>query len=339
MNTRLSVVIPAFNAETTIADAVRAVVDQPLPRETFECLVVDDASRDRTAEMARRAGAVVISHSTNRGPSAARNTGVAAARGAWIAFTDADCVPSRRWLPALLAATETAPRTILGFAGKTVGLDSKTPAARFMDLIGSLDAENYLRHGVMPWAPSCNLAIRRSDLLAVGGFDSAFLNYETPELHLRLGDRFGGTVVCVPTALVMHRHRASWTEFWRQQTSYGRGYAHFLQSYPQRWPWSVRAELTSWARLVLAGLRATTGRADEGLVRRGMFLKQLAQRIGFSRAYFFQVRAKGLFSAPLSAVTTNRPARVESNQPVNFRKFAFSLQKTPRNALLWSFLE
>jgi hypothetical protein len=41
----------------------------------------------------------------------------------------------------------------------------------------------------------------------------------------------------------------------------------------------------------------------------------------------------------VSAVTTNRPARVESNQPVNFRKFAFSFQKTPRNALLWSFLE
>jgi tetratricopeptide (TPR) repeat protein len=41
----------------------------------------------------------------------------------------------------------------------------------------------------------------------------------------------------------------------------------------------------------------------------------------------------------MSAVTTNRPARVESNQPANVRKYAFSFQKTPRNALLWSFLE
>jgi glycosyltransferase involved in cell wall biosynthesis len=301
MSLPLSVVIPAFNAEATVAEAVRAVVDQPLPRELFECLVVDDGSRDRTAEVARRAGAVVISHSINRGPSAARNTGVDAARGKWVVFTDADCVPSRRWLPVLLAAAEAAPRTTLALAGKTVGLDSQTSAARFMDLIGALDAENYLRHAVLPWAPSCNLAIRRSDLLAVGGFDPAFLNYETPELHLRLGDRFGGTIVCVPTALVMHRHRDSWTEFWRQQASYGRGYAHFLRRYPHRWPWSLSSELTAWARLGLAAMRATTGRADEGLVRRGMFLKQLAQRVGFSRAFFFRARARASTSAARSA--------------------------------------
>ncbi len=301
MPPRLSVVIPAFNAASTIGDAVRAVVGQPLPREVFECLVVDDASRDPTAEAARGAGAVVIRHPRNRGPSAARNTGVEAARGEWIVFTDADCVPSRRWLPALLAAAEAAPRTTLALAGKTVGLNSQTPAARFMDLIGALDAENYLRHKVLPWAPSCNLAVRRGDLLAVGGFDPAFLNYETPELHLRLAERFGGDVACVPMALVMHRHRASWAGFWRQQASYGRGYAHFLRRYAHRWPWSLRLELAAWARLVPAALRAATGRADAGLVRRGLFLKHLAQRIGFSRAYFFRADAKGGLSAAPTA--------------------------------------
>ena len=300
MNPRLSVVIPAFNAEASIADAVRAVVTQPLPRDAFECFVVDDASSDQTAEVARRSGAVVISHPRNRGPSAARNTGVEAARGEWIVFTDSDCVPSRRWLPALLAAAEAAPRTTLALAGKTVGLNSEAPAARFMDLIGALDAENYLRHEVMPWAPSCNLAFRRADLLAVGGFDLSFLHYETPELHLRLLDRFGGAVVCVPTALVMHRHRASWAGFWRQQTGYGRGYARFLQRYADRWPWSLRCELGAWGRLVPTALRAVTGRADEGLVRRGMFLKQLAQRVGFSRVFFFSRFRNQPFPAPRS---------------------------------------
>jgi glycosyltransferase involved in cell wall biosynthesis len=286
MNPRLSVVIPAFNAEATVAEAVRAVVAQPVPRELYECLVVDDASADQTAEVARRAGAVVIRHAANRGPSVARNSGVAAARGEWIVFTDADCVPSRRWLPSLLAAAEAAPRTTLALAGKTVGLNSQTPAARFMDLIGALDAERYLRHDVMAWAPSCNLACRRSDLLAVDGFDPAFRAYETPELHLRLLDRFGGAVVWVPTALVLHRHRATWGEFWRQQVNYGRGYAHFLRCYADRWPWSSRRELAAWGRLVPAAGRAITGRADEGLVRRGMFLKHLAHRVGFAGAYF-----------------------------------------------------
>lgn len=110
-------------------------------------------------------------------------------------------MPSRRWLPALLAAAETASRSTLGLAGKTIGLDSQTPAARFMDLIGALDAENYLRHGVLGWAPSCNLAYRRADLMAVGGFDPDFRAYETPELHLRISDRFGGQLVSVPERL------------------------------------------------------------------------------------------------------------------------------------------
>ena len=301
MTPRLSVVIPAFNAEATIADAVRAVVTQPLPREAFECLLVDDASRDQTAEVARRAGAIVIRHPANRGPGAARNSGVSAARGEWIVFTDADCVPSRRWLPSLLAAAEAAPRATLALAGKTIGLNSQTPAARFMDLIGALDAERYLRHEVMPWAPSCNLAYRRADLLAVGGFDPAFLNYETPDLHLRLLDRFGGVVECVPTALVMHRHRATWGEFWRQQVNYGSGYAHFLRRHADRWPWSLRRELTAWGRLVPLAARACTGRADVGLVRRGMFLKQLAHRAGFSREFFFS-------RSPEKAASASRPA-------------------------------
>ena len=104
MNPRVSVVIPAFNAETTIADTVRAVMAQPLPRETFECIVVDDGSQDRTAEIAERAGALVVRLPGNQGPSAARNAGIERAQGEWIAFTDADCVPSRRWLTAFLAA-------------------------------------------------------------------------------------------------------------------------------------------------------------------------------------------------------------------------------------------
>ena len=60
VNPHFSVVIPAFNAEPTVADTVRAVVTQPLARDAFECIVVDDGSRDRTAETAERAGAVVV---------------------------------------------------------------------------------------------------------------------------------------------------------------------------------------------------------------------------------------------------------------------------------------
>jgi glycosyltransferase involved in cell wall biosynthesis len=286
MTARLSVVIPAFNAEATVAETVRAVVAQPLPGGTFECLVVDDGSRDGTAEAAARAGATVIRLPKNRGIATARNAGIERARGEWIAFTDADCVPSRRWLPALLAAAETADRATLGLAGKTLGLDSHTPAARFMDLIGALDAENYLRSDAMSWAPSCNLACRRADALAVGGFDPAFRSYEAAELQWHLGQRFGGRIVPVPTAIVLHRHRSTWRQLWRQQRSYGAGYAQFLLRHADRWPWSAGREARAWSRLLILAARAATARHDHGLVQRGLLLKHAAQRFGFAATFF-----------------------------------------------------
>lgn len=285
---RVSVIIPAYNAVGTVAEAVGAVVRQAgVPADQRECIVVSDGSTDGTDEAARAAGATVLRVAVNRGCGAARNAGTRAARGAWIAFTDADCVPSRRWLAELLANAEGAGRGTLAVAGRTVGLDSATPAARFMDLIGALDAEKYVRHGVAPWAPSCNLAYRREDLLAVGGFDPSMRWYETCELHQRLVARFGGEIALAPRAVVMHRHRATWRDLWRQQVNYGRGQGQFLRRHPATWPWSARQELAAWGRTLAQAWRAATPRSgDDGLVRRGLLVKQLAQRVGFVQAYF-----------------------------------------------------
>jgi len=286
MNPLISVVIPAFNAQATIVEAVRAIVTQPVPRDVFECLVVDDGSHDRTAEAAKLAGAVVVQLEKNHGRAAARNAGIERALGEWIAFTDADCVPSRRWLAALLAAANTSDRQTLALAGKTIGLESRTPAARFMDLVGALDAENYLCSEVMPWAPSCNLVCRRDDLRAVGGFDPEFNDYETADLCLRLAQRFGGHIRYLPAAVVMHRHRSTWRELWKQQMGYGQGYAHFLLQHADRWPWSAWRETGAWMRLFTLAAQAAIPCGEQGLVRRGLLLKTLAQRVGFASTYF-----------------------------------------------------
>lgn len=84
----VSVVIPAFEAERFLAEAIESVLAQDY--EPVETIVVDDGSGDRTAEVAARYEGVHVIAQENAGPSAARNRGFAASRGEFVAFHDAD---------------------------------------------------------------------------------------------------------------------------------------------------------------------------------------------------------------------------------------------------------
>jgi glycosyltransferase involved in cell wall biosynthesis len=95
--TDISVIVPARNAADTISATLTALAAQTFDGD-FEVVVVDDGSNDETASLARRASANVISHAVATGPAQARNSGRRAARGALLAFTDADCEPVADWL-------------------------------------------------------------------------------------------------------------------------------------------------------------------------------------------------------------------------------------------------
>lgn len=83
----ISVVIPAYNAEAFLGDAIKSIHAQTLP--VLEIIVVDDGSTDRTSSIAASLNTRVI-RQANSGASAARNAGIRASTGQWIAFLDAD---------------------------------------------------------------------------------------------------------------------------------------------------------------------------------------------------------------------------------------------------------
>lgn len=106
----LSVVIPAYNEERAIDEILGRVLAQREPLRaagisTLEVIVVDDGSRDRTAErVAAHDGVRLVRHARNQGYGAALKTGFAAAAGEWLAFLDADGTYPAEELPALFTA-------------------------------------------------------------------------------------------------------------------------------------------------------------------------------------------------------------------------------------------
>jgi len=310
----ISVVIPFFESEATLAECLAALSSQTLAKARYEIIAVDDGSTDGGAEIAKRAG-VRLLQQPNRGAPAARNAGIAAAEGKWVAFTDADCIPSRGWLRALLAAVENAGEEVFGAAGPIVGHPSNASAARFVEISGGLDAAWHLQHPRFPFAPSGNVMYRRDALDAVGGFDERYASYDACDLHRRLMLEVGGKFAFAESAVVLHHHRVTWPDYWTQQVNYGRGLAQFYVRWRDEIRWSPWREAAAWAALAPAAVSACrpggANGADASLARRGTFVKRLAQRIGFATTYFRPMeRARwrpGLHRADVPRPDARRP--------------------------------
>jgi glycosyltransferase involved in cell wall biosynthesis len=297
----VSVVVPFYNGAATLDACLRALSSQNLPRDRYEIIAVDDGSTDDGASIATRHGVRLI-RQENRGAPAARNAGLRAAAGEWVAFTDADCIPSRGWLRALLKAVgaEKNNTSILGAAGVVVGQPSSSRVARFVELSHGFDVERHLSHPRFPFALSGSVLYRRSVLNDVGGFDERFVTYEACDLHARLRN-IDGEFALAKTAVVMHQHRETWRDYWKQQVNYGRGLGQFYVRWDEEIRWSRLREVREWISLAPTAVAACLpGERDSVLTRRGAFVKKLAQRVGFTMTYFrARERARWLNNATL----------------------------------------
>jgi glycosyltransferase involved in cell wall biosynthesis len=100
---QVSIVIPVYNEEEAIGDDLDTIIATMAGSGyTYEVIVVDDGSTDRTADIARAKGVKVIQHPINRGTGAARRTGILQAQGEVIVMTDGDGTYPNQDIPRLL---------------------------------------------------------------------------------------------------------------------------------------------------------------------------------------------------------------------------------------------
>ena len=132
--TVLSVVIPAYNEENGIAEIASRVLSvapalTQVGVDRLELLVVDDGSRDRTAEVAGSISGVTLTrHPKNKGYGAALKTGFSRARGDLIGFLDADGTYPPEYFPALCRAALNGADLVIG--SRMAGEESKMPLSR-----------------------------------------------------------------------------------------------------------------------------------------------------------------------------------------------------------------
>ncbi len=175
----VSVIIPAFNAASTIGAAIESVLSQSHPAD--EVLVVDDGSTDNSVKVASRYGRFVdIIRTPNGGPSHARNEGLMRARGDWVAFLDAD----DRWHPdklkVQLRVAMSSPGTQVVAADWRRGADFRPVPATPRTLQVSYD--NLL---AMNQFQTSTVLMVRSLTLQLRGFDSSMNGAEDWDFWLR----------------------------------------------------------------------------------------------------------------------------------------------------------
>ena len=227
---RISVIVCSCNGARWIRDCLAALAELDYP--DFEVIVVDDGSTDPTAAIAEEYDVTLI-RTPNLGLSSARNTGLRAATGAIVAFTDDDAFPGRHWLKYLAWTFLTSDHVGAGgpnLAPRDDGLVanavSKAPGGPIHVLLSDEEAEHI---------PGCNMAFRRQAVEEVGGFDEQFrIAGDDVDLCWRLREA-GGTIGFSPAAVVWHHRRTSVRAYWRQQKNYGRAEALLERKWPERY--------------------------------------------------------------------------------------------------------
>lgn len=236
----ITVVIPVYNAESTLGSCLDALEAQSLPRDDYRVVVIDNNSTDDSMAVLQRFPDVEMLEETRQGSYAARNRGLREVTGPIVAFIDPDCVPEPTWLEEGQRALRDPATMIVMGPADAAGADDETSLAllaryeRHKDayILSSSRGEAYYGH-------TNNMMVRAALFDEMGPFLERRRGSDTILVRQTV-DRFGvASVQYAPNMVVRHLEIRSTRDYLRKMRIYGksrRRYDHVVTARPLSMP-------------------------------------------------------------------------------------------------------
>ena len=279
-----SIIVPTHGRPRRLAACLQSLMRLDYSAKRWEVIVVDDGSQtpaERVVEPFRNRLDVTLLRQERAGPAAARNAGVARARGDFVAFTDDDCAPVSSWLQKLAARFARKRDCVIGgWAVNTLPQDPYCKASQL--LLDYLCSYYNSDPDQAQFLLSNNLALPRDLFHALGGFDTTFrfAGGEDRELCDRCLFQ-GHQLIYAAEVLVYHTQALTLLTFCRQHFNYGRGAFRFHQLRTDRGSTRMRLEPLSFYRNLVSYPFRRAGENSPASAAALLVVSQVANVLGF----------------------------------------------------------
>ncbi len=226
---RVSVVVASYNGARTLKACLTSL--ERLNYPDYEVILVDDGSTDSTPRIATEHSRVRYIAQPNKGLSVARNTGINAATGEVVAFTDSDCRADEDWLYHLIGDLLRSDFAGIGGHNFLPPEDSWVAAAVMVSPGGP--AHVMLNDREAEHIPGCNMAFYKWALDQLGGFDPIYRKAgDDVDVCWRL-QQAGYRIGFSPAGFVWHYRRSTVRAYLKQQAGYGEAEALLMTKHPE----------------------------------------------------------------------------------------------------------
>ncbi|MBO4716237.1 MAG: glycosyltransferase [Verrucomicrobia bacterium] len=227
---KVSVIVATRNGGRTLASCLRSL--ERLEYPDYEVIVVNDGSTDDTEQIAKGFPKVkLINHPRNQGLSVARNTGLKAAEGEIIVYTDDDCRVNEHWLNYLCDGLIHSDCVAVG--GPNYQPPEDSAVARAVMASPGGPAAVLLTDQIAEHIPGCNMAFWKWALEEIGGFDPIFMKAgDDVDVCWRIQQK-GWKIAWQPAAFVWHARRNTVKAYLRQQYGYGEAESLLACKHPE----------------------------------------------------------------------------------------------------------